>query len=254
MSITIYNKKFIIKSTFSFDLKEHDNNDFFENLICELVELRFLNASYTNISILPEIFDNFIKLQYLDLSNNNLIVIPKSIGDLINLKYLDLYDNNIKEIPDEIYNLTNLKKLYLSNNEITNISESLGKLTKLKNLYLSNNNIKILPTSIGNLTKLKNFIFIDNKLEFLPMTILNIDKLYFDETSYNIDNMDSNCNLIILNQINNDKKITNLPVNIQELWITENVDINKIKIPFGCNIFILEQRAFTIINSKIHNN
>ena len=107
-----------------------------------------------------------------------------------------------------------VKELYLSNNSLTVIPNSISSVTNLQSLTLRYCGLTKPPYSIDSLTKLR--------------------KLYIDESSYQIDNLDPECEILVIGSIQN--KITNLPVNLKELYLKKDIDISMIKIPFGCEI------------------
>ncbi len=59
-------------------------------------------------------------------------------------------------------------------------------------------------------------------------------KLAIDETSYHINNLSFETDFIILTNLKT--KINNLPITLKNLWITANIDIDLIVIPFDCKI------------------
>jgi Leucine-rich repeat (LRR) protein len=94
------------------------------------------------------------------------------------------------------------------------LPESIGKLYNLEALYLSNNNLTSLPESIQTLTKIENFVL--------------------DESSYDINNLSMDCHTLILTDIDNN--ITNLPPILKTLYLKSDIDVDMIKIPYGCDI------------------
>jgi Leucine-rich repeat (LRR) protein len=92
-----------------------------------------------------------------------------------------------------------------------------------------------LPAEIGNLTKLQMLDLYYNSITSLPTEILKIkNKLFIDETSYEINNMDPEAEFIILSSLKTE--ITNLPITLKEIWLKEGIDASLIKVPFGCEI------------------
>jgi Leucine-rich repeat (LRR) protein len=133
---------------------------------------------------------------------------------LSNLEILDLSNNNLTSFSELIGGLSNLKTLYLSNNNLTSVPESMRSLSNLKELYLTNNNLTSIPESIAILTK--------------------IEKLRLDETSYEINNLSMDCHTLILTDIDNN--ITNLPPTLRTLYLKSNINVDMIKLPYGCDI------------------
>jgi Leucine-rich repeat (LRR) protein len=145
---------------------------------------------------------------------NQLENIPVEIDGLINLEILYLNSNQLENIPSEIGRLCNLQKLYLGNNSLYSLPAEIGRLCNLEELYLNNNSLKSLPSEIKNL--------------------INLNELYLDESSYEINNLDPDCTILILSDIEN--PITNLPYGLKELYLKKTIDNSMIKIPFGCGI------------------
>jgi Leucine-rich repeat (LRR) protein len=95
-----------------------------------------------------------------------------------------------------------------------------------------------LPDSIANLTNIKDLFLENNKLKSIPREILKIkNATTIDDTSYEINNLDPDCEFIILSHLR--YPITNLPFGLKEIWVFPMVDLDKIKIPFGCKIIYI---------------
>lgn len=92
-----------------------------------------------------------------------------------------------------------------------------------------------MPPGINNLINLGELVLVNNKITNLPIDILEIkDILYIDETSYEINNMNVEIEIIIFSELSTE--INNLPINLKEIWQKEGIDETLIKIPFGCEI------------------
>ena len=117
------------------------------------------------------------------------------------------------------------------------LPETIGNLINLKHLYLTNNELSSLPATIGNLINLETFNLFNNKLNSVPAEILNIkNNICIDETSYEINNLDNECKILIFNELN--INIINLPINIKEIWLSNWISNPNIKLPFACEIKI----------------
>ena len=108
----------------------------------------------------------------------------------------------------------NLQILHLNSNKLSSLPAKIGNLINLQTLSLYNNQLKSLPTEIGNL--------------------INMQYLLIDETSYEINNLDIECKILIFSKLN--IKIMNLPVNLKEIWLRKNIKKYDIKLPFNCKI------------------
>ncbi len=65
-------------------------------------------------------------------------------------------------------------------------------------------------------------------------TLTKIKALYLDESAYEINNLSMNCHTLVLTSIKNN--ITNLPPLLKILYLKSNINVDMIKIPYGCDI------------------
>jgi internalin A len=126
--------------------------------ICSMTNLRVLNCSYNELTILPDFICHLTNLTYLDCVFNKLTFLPESIDNLTNLINLYCFNNNLLSLPDSIGNLINLQYLDCSNNNLTSLPPSIGNLSLLKVLHFDIS-ITELPHSIINL---RNIIMISS--------------------------------------------------------------------------------------------
>ena len=110
-------------------------------------------------------------------------------------------------------------------------------LSNLQILRLSNNNLTSLPDSIVNLSNLQILSLLNNKLTSLPESIATLTKIKYlelEESSYEINNLSMDCHTLILTSIKNN--ITNLPPILRTLYLKHCVNVDMIKLPYGCDI------------------
>ncbi|XP_072961284.1 putative disease resistance protein RGA3 [Typha angustifolia] len=113
-------------------------NEYFLNLIC----LRTLDLSYTDIEELPDSIGSLKHLRHLSLRNTKIQKLPESICRLYYLQTLELdYCSNLRELPSGIGNLTNLRHLQLPTMEHTPICMPSGFLRLTNLLELSAFNV-----------------------------------------------------------------------------------------------------------------
>ncbi|KAL1329165.1 putative disease resistance RPP13-like protein 1 [Arachis hypogaea] len=86
--------------------------DVLPEIIGELIRLRYLNLSWTNIKTLPESLCNLYNLQTLMLYEcTKLTMLPSGMHKLVKLRHLDVRKTPLKEMPGGISKLENLQFL-----------------------------------------------------------------------------------------------------------------------------------------------
>jgi hypothetical protein len=146
-----------------------------------LVSLESLHLSNTQrtISNIPQGLDNLPNLKELDLSCNDLTIVPDTIYKIRTLQRLNLSQNSLSEISNMIGDLEELLSLNLSRNKLLSLPNALCKLSKLKKLYANSNFLSFvgIPAGIGKLSELEIFSASDNRLETLPEGLCRCGKL-----------------------------------------------------------------------------
>jgi len=181
---------------------------------------------------------NLIKLKSIRITDCQITEIPDEIGYLTNLNYLDFRYNKINKISSKIKNLTRLEELRIGHNEITEVPPVL-MFRKLKYLDISSNQITMIPEELSIVENKLKLEINKNKIKYIPSKALEvlIDS-NIDDTAYDIDNLDINCEILIFNNLQ--KNLTNLPISLKQIYfkkdLTEHIKNFNIKIPFGCEI------------------
>ncbi|AES69847.1 putative P-loop containing nucleoside triphosphate hydrolase, leucine-rich repeat domain, L [Medicago truncatula] len=116
-------------------LKKYKNINLLPESVGSLVELRYLDLSFTGIKSLPNATCNLYNLQTLNLTRcENLTELPPNFGKLINLRHLDISETNIKEMPMQIVGLNNLQTLTVFSVGKQDTGLSLKEVCKFPNL------------------------------------------------------------------------------------------------------------------------
>ncbi|XP_058765130.1 putative disease resistance RPP13-like protein 1 isoform X2 [Vicia villosa] len=124
-------------------LSKYENITTLPDTIGNLVQLRYLNLSYTLIKSLPDTICSLYYLQTLILSCcSKLTELPEHVGKLIHLRHLYIDRTSIIEMPKQIAELENLQTLTVFVVGKKNIGLSvreLGKFPKLRGkLFIKN--------------------------------------------------------------------------------------------------------------------
>ncbi|KAF5184533.1 Disease resistance protein rga2 [Thalictrum thalictroides] len=156
--------------------------DFFLNTI----NLRHLEISYYQFSVLADWFGQLINLRHLSMSNSaKLIELPDGIGQLINLRYMDVsHCGKLTHLPDGIGRLINLRHLDISHCiGLTTLPDGIGTIDQSKTPGLdmySCQSLTQLPKDIGQLINLRCFnIMRCDKLAELPV---GLEQMHFLQT------------------------------------------------------------------------
>ncbi|KAL4336594.1 putative disease resistance RPP13-like protein 1 [Arachis hypogaea] len=122
----------------------------FPDSIAKLIQLRYLDLSWSDIEVLPPSLCNLFNLQTLKLEGcSKLTMLPNDMYNLVNLRHLNITDTPLKEMPK---GMGKLKQLHILSNFVVgkqenNRIEELGgllnlhgslKVQKLENLVDAN--------------------------------------------------------------------------------------------------------------------
>ncbi|XP_065174578.1 erbin-like [Sycon ciliatum] len=123
----------------------------FPEELCQLVQLKHLDATENYIAELPEDFGSLRNLTYLDLARDSLSYLPDSFTQLSSLEHLRLTKNVLESLPDDFGNLQSLCELYLDGNRLTELPASFSRLQKVSVLDMYDNDLATFPTCLNDM-------------------------------------------------------------------------------------------------------
>nr|GEZ75076.1 CC-NBS-LRR resistance protein [Tanacetum cinerariifolium]GFA20548.1 CC-NBS-LRR resistance protein [Tanacetum cinerariifolium] len=154
--------------------------------------LRILKLSPTAQTVIHDSIGDLVHLRYLDLSNTDIQFLPKSITKLHQLQTLKLcYCHNFKKFPEGMRNLISLRHLDFEDNDIS--PKDLGQLTSLRTLSFFRVG-RERGCQIGELGSLKhlggnlgisNLEEVSNKEEAIKADLVGKKNLYKIEFNWN---------------------------------------------------------------------
>lgn len=210
-----------------------------------------------NIEQVLGIISKIKNLKYLDLSEDNISILPETIGSLKNLEFLYLDDNNISVLPKSINNLSKLIELHIDSNKLYKLSFIDSDLPNLTNINLNYNDFTEFPIELCTLKNIRRVMLWYNKISFISEKIsefenieeLNLDSNYIDKIPKSVSklktlktlslkgNLLNNesiniiCNLSNLENLNlEENKLTAISKKISELSQLTNLNLSKNKI------------------------
>ncbi|XP_026438532.1 probable disease resistance protein RPP1 [Papaver somniferum] len=120
------------------------------NGIGSLINLRYLNLSCSDATVLPDSVTTLTSLKSLNIYNcEGITVLPTNIGHLQSLSFLGISFTKISELPDSVCLLYNLREFYFNRcSQLKALPRDFGALTQLRLLDLFRTEITELPESL----------------------------------------------------------------------------------------------------------
>jgi len=138
----------------------------------QMSQIEWLNISNNRLMQLPpEMLSSLVNLKYLYASYNQISSISMDIRFLHHLKEFSVDHNQITSVPKELFWCTNITHLYLPYNQLYWLPKDIVSLSKLKVLSVSYNNLISIPKELAKLPleqlQIRNNPFLDQQLEEL---------------------------------------------------------------------------------------
>ncbi|CAD5183434.1 unnamed protein product [Musa acuminata subsp. malaccensis] len=128
----------------------------------ESVRTLLLEGIRGSVKDIDDSLKNLVRLRVLHLTYTNIDILPHYIGNLIHLRYLNVSHSHVTELPESICNLTNLQFLLLKGcDQLRHIPRGIARLFNLRTLDCTYTQLESLPCGIGrlkHLNKLRGFV------------------------------------------------------------------------------------------------
>lgn len=147
-------------------------------------DIEVLDASFGQLSSLPDQFAELKNLRIAFLSHNNFEEIPNVLSACSSLEMVGFKSCKIERFDPEALPI-GLRGLILTDNRIAGIPESIGRLTALQKLMLTGNAFSGVPASIGSLRNLQLLRLSLNQLSESPDIVFDLPRLAWYSDSGN---------------------------------------------------------------------
>ncbi|MDO8482674.1 MAG: hypothetical protein Q7S86_02550, partial [bacterium] len=147
---------------------------FFDSYDLRSGKLTLRAATHFPMEILD--FANKHPLNILNASGSELSLLPKEFGRLNQLQIALFSDNKFEEIPEVLSECQSLSILAFNSNKISGWAEN-ALPPKMRWLMLKGNLIEKIPASIGQLKKLQKLSLAGNRIESLPNEMASCQEL-----------------------------------------------------------------------------
>nr|CBW30232.1 Disease resistance protein (CC-NBS-LRR) [Musa balbisiana] len=125
----------------------------------ESVRTLLLEGIRGSVKDIDDSLKNLVRLRVLHLTCTNINILPHYIGNLIHLRYLNVSHSRVTELPESICNLTNLQFLILFGcKQLTQIPQGIDRLVNLRTLDCGYTQLESLPCGIGRLKLLNELV------------------------------------------------------------------------------------------------
>lgn len=145
--------------------------------IGQLINLRVLHVSGTNLTELPEEIGNCSKLEEITANASKFRRLPESIGKLMNLSKLNFGYNQIEEFPLSIINCTALTSVSFGSNKISVLPKGFGNLKNVWFCDFADNNLTEFPKEFNQMESIGNLWLHGNEIKSIPLEIQNLKNL-----------------------------------------------------------------------------